>query len=365
MEKVMIVTSAHPWDDERVFYKEARSLAKKYDLYLCAIADFEEKVIDNVKIYGLKKQKRHKRIHNHFEILKHIIKIKPKVVHFQDPDLLLLGLFLKIFMFKKIIYDVHEDYPLAFKNRHYIPKYLKGIFSWLFNFIEKFTSLWFDVVITVTDVIKNKFWNKNCFTIKNYPVLDNWIVKKDFVEKEELRLVYIGNVSVERGIDNIITAVKELNHLNLTLNIYGPFENKNYQEKLSMLNVKNISIFGRVPKSQIPEILNKNDVGFVTLLPYQRYIDSLPLKLFEYMAAGVAIIASNFPTWREIIESSESGLLVDPTDIDSIKQAIIYFYNNREEIIRMGQNGMKAIEKYNWTNEESKLYEVYNRILKK
>lgn len=82
------------------------------------------------------------------------------------------------------------------------------------------------------------------------------------------------------------------------------------------------------------------------------------------MAAKVAVVASNFELWRKIIEEADCGVLVDPTDIQDVKNAILFFYNNRDQIIKKGLNGYKAfIEKYNWAKEEEKLFQFYERII--
>jgi len=82
------------------------------------------------------------------------------------------------------------------------------------------------------------------------------------------------------------------------------------------------------------------------------------------MAAKVAVVASNFELWRRIVEEADCGVLVDPTDIQSICQAILFFYNNRDQVIKKGLNGYKAfMEKYNWEKEEKKLFQFYERIV--
>ncbi|ADQ46313.1 glycosyl transferase group 1 [Caldicellulosiruptor kronotskyensis 2002] len=364
MKKVLVLSSAHPWDDERVFNKITKSLSKKYETALCAVADKEFFEVDKIKIFGLPKLPRSKRYKNYLKIIKIINKFKPDIIHFHDPDLLVLSLYFKFFLRKKVIYDVHEDYPLAFKDRRYFPEPFSTIFSIFFNLLEKTISRLLDGVVTVTEDIYLKFNCKNKEVIKNYPIYDSFLSEKDVAVDGTLNLVYIGSVSQSRGITNLILAVKSLHELDISLDIVGPAENQKYFEEIKKYEDERIRIWGRVPKKDIQGILKGSHVGFVTLLPLSRYKTSLPLKLFEYMAAKVAVVASNFELWRKIIEEADCGVLVDPTDIQDVKNAILFFYNNRDQIIKKGLNGYKAfIEKYNWAKEEEKLFQFYERII--
>jgi glycosyltransferase involved in cell wall biosynthesis len=88
------------------------------------------------------------------------------------------------------------------------------------------------------------------------------------------------------------------------------------------------------------------------------------VKMFEYMAAGIPPIASNFPLWREIVEGNDCGLCVDPLDPAAIAEAIDYLVTHHDEARRMGANGRRAVlEKYNWSIEEAKLLALYSRVL--
>ncbi|MBD3768073.1 MAG: glycosyltransferase, partial [Gammaproteobacteria bacterium] len=100
--------------------------------------------------------------------------------------------------------------------------------------------------------------------------------------------------------------------------------------------------------------------GLVTFLPAPNHIDAQPNKMFEYMSAGLPIITSIFPLWREIVEGNQCGLCVDPLDPQAIGEAIQYLIDNPVEAEQMGKNGRQAVEqKYNWTIEEQKLLDLY------
>jgi glycosyltransferase involved in cell wall biosynthesis len=102
----------------------------------------------------------------------------------------------------------------------------------------------------------------------------------------------------------------------------------------------------------------------VTLHPIINYLDALPIKMFEYMSAGIPVIASDFDLWRTIVEESKCGLCVDPMDPAAIASAIDYLVGHRAEAEKMGENGRQAVlSRYNWAREEAKLIEFYDRLL--
>jgi len=85
--------------------------------------------------------------------------------------------------------------------------------------------------------------------------------------------------------------------------------------------------------------------------------------MFEYMAAALPIIASNFPLWKEIIEGNNCGICVNPLEPKEIARAIEYLIEHPDEARKMGENGRKVVlEKYNWENESKKLLKVYEGL---
>lgn len=86
-------------------------------------------------------------------------------------------------------------------------------------------------------------------------------------------------------------------------------------------------------------------------------------KLFEYMEAGIPVICSDSAIWKRIVEENDCGIAVEPLNGDTVKDAIQYLFCNIGRAREMGMNGRKAvISKYNWIQEEKKLYCLYENI---
>jgi len=104
--------------------------------------------------------------------------------------------------------------------------------------------------------------------------------------------------------------------------------------------------------------------GLVTLLPMPSYLDSLPIKMFEYMSAELPVIASDFPLWRDIVQRHGCGVCVDPADPAAIGAAIRCYVDDPALVQRAGQAGRAAVlSTYNWPQAERELLSLYRTLL--
>lgn len=366
--KVCHLTSVHDYRDTRILLKECVSLKDAgYDVHLIA-PNTENLKYKEVQIIGVqrKKQNRIQRIFNSTsEFYQTAIRIDADIYHFHDPELIPLGKKLSK-AGKKVIYDVHEDVPRQIMTKHWIPELLKKPISWIFEKYENNATNKFSAVVTSTPFIKERFekFHSRVVDIKNYPLLNElYFGDKQKTEKKNI-VTYIGGISEGRGLYTTLEALKKIPDVELKL--AGKFgNNKTYDTAKSIESWKKVDFLGFVDRNQIKEILSSSKVGLVVLHPKINFIDSLPIKMFEYMAAGIPVIASNFPLWEDIINKNKCGICVDPLNVKEITEAIQWIFDNPEEAKKMGENGRKAVEdKYNWEEESKKLIALYNNILK-
>ena len=159
--------------------------------------------------------------------------------------------------------------------------------------------------------------------------------------------------------------VEAITDTDYKLLLAGNFLEEGLKESIIQLKGwRNITELGFLSRNEVKEVYNQSCLGLVLLHPTPNYIDSLPVKMFEYMASGIPIIASNFPLWRDIVEKNNCGVCVNPLDPLDIKNRIDYIINNPEEATKMGANGKKLVtEKYNWGNEKIKLINLYKQLI--
>lgn len=121
-----------------------------------------------------------------------------------------------------------------------------------------------------------------------------------------------------------------------------------------------IRFIGKISREEVNELYGKSRAGLVIYQPAANHIESQPIKMFEFMAAGLPVVASNFSLWKVIIEDSQCGICVNPKKPNEVRTACLELLDNPLKAQKLGQNGRKSVEaKYNWEIEEKKLIELY------
>ena len=371
-KKIFIFSSVHFWNDTRIFYKEAQSLVKKYEVELHAPADFKFRDINGIRIYGLPKWKRvadRRKIRK--EIWKRIRKSNADIYHFHDPELIWIGIKAKILLKKRLVYDVHEHYPRAILDKQWIPLIFRRPVSVVFNIFEFICGRFFDGVIFTTRIIGKRFSLKKSICINNYPLMIDF--KNDSQCEKKNQIIYVGGISKIRGFVELIKAfqlVTSEHYPNLKLVVIGKYFEEQFEKEVNEL-ISNLKIGEKIkflhylPYLQIMPFIAQSKIGIVTYLPYSNNVVCLPNKLFEYMVCGTAVLASDFELYREVVEYAQCGLVVDPTNPDEIAKNMVIMLSDVDKLKSMGKNGRGAVlKKYNWKFEEEKLLDFYKKLLK-
>ena len=190
---IVHLTTAHPRFDSRIYYKQCKTLAiQGYDITLIVADGKGGGFYDGVTIIDLGTYPtRIKRIlFSPWKAYFSTKKLAPAVVHIHDPELLLIGLCLKLGRIA-VIYDAHEDLPSQIKRKFWIPHHLRPVLSLFSKQLLRFILFFFDAVVTATDGIAIKISHRKIVSIKNYPVLAEFALSGN-AKKEDSQFCYAG-----------------------------------------------------------------------------------------------------------------------------------------------------------------------------
>jgi glycosyltransferase involved in cell wall biosynthesis len=364
--KVCHMTSAHPVHDIRIFHKECCSLAKfGFEVYLVA-PNCEEEFINGVHIVSIEvngKGRLNRMLKKGRAVFKKALELDADIYHFHDPELLRFALRLKR-KGKVVIYDAHEDVPKQILDKHWIPGFARRLVSKLFQSYERYVSKRISGVISVTEIICDRFKlvNSNVQMVANYPLMnESQTLREINVEVVPKRICYVGGLFPKRGVKEIVEAME---YVDGQLVLAGTFSPPEFEDEVrSLIGWKKVDYKGQVNRDELIQILKSSSIGIVTLHPTASYLEALPIKMFEYMSAGIPFVASNFPYWKQIIDAEACGLLADPLRPEDIVAAIQFLLDNPDKAKIMGGNGYHAfMKKYNWEMEEQKLINFYQRL---
>lgn len=278
----------------------------------------------------------------------------------------------------KCIYDSHELYLEVLKEniaseQRLIHRIIRLVLFMYYSLVERILIKRVDHIITVSDGIANRFATtysiKKPMVIKNCPPYHR-LNKKGSVNislpYRRFLILYCGWFQKERNIPAIVESIKFLpTRYHLVLLGDGPEKEKVVRAIEDNLLGGRITVT-KVDPDKLASIISQAKVGLVPLQQLslnEKY--ALPNKLFEYMMAGVPVVASDMPEVAKIVNEEKIGATFtsfEPREIARSIRKVVESPNYDQ----MRRNALRAArEKYNWEREESKLLALYESMLDK
>ncbi len=364
---ILVATSGHQPDDDRIFHKEIRSLldaghhvdlaTRNSEILEPALEHFRHHDLGELGLFPFNEAVR---------IL--TAELSPDLVMIHEPDLLVAARQIKRRYAIPVIYDVHEPNREMWDLFSSKGPVAKKIVNWALNRFERMHLKYIDCFMATSETIALRYRTEKqaAVVIPNYPRLD--LAPDGSPDQREPIIVYQGQVSVERGIAHLIQAFKGVSEKipESRLEIMGPERLPGtYQQIETVLDQYNlndeVTLHGQLPHTEVLQRLNKAAVGVIPFTDHPFFHAIVPIKLFEYMMCGCAVVASNFPVLRNL--GKEAATYFKAGDVADLESVLIELLKDTPHRMEMVERGRALIEnEYRWDKVAPRLLEVVDRF---
>ncbi|MDI6901116.1 MAG: glycosyltransferase [Anaerosomatales bacterium] len=241
-------------------------------------------------------------------------------------------------------------------------------YAWLLRHVEAFIVQRGDALVTVSEplaeVLRQRYPNAPSAVAIYSGAFE--CVNRAEPPHEPLRLFFQGQFAKDRCLDEVIEAVARVSDLDVTLTLQGF---GGIEAELHRL-VEELGVSERVrfiPPCDPRDVVRSAagfDVGVIAPRGDSlNYRVAVPAKLIDYIAAGLAVLASDLPGFRSVVELEQCGLLFEPTGVDAIEDAIRSLADDPATVMRMKENAVRAASRYLASSQERRLVEIVSRAI--
>jgi glycosyltransferase involved in cell wall biosynthesis len=365
--RVCHVTTGHGLTDDRIFHKEALSLSDRgYRVFVLGPSEGVKSELSGIGLEPIRSSHIRWRIARKLLLLSRIklrlLRLRCHVYHCHEMDAVLAALPCVLFG-SRIVYDVHEHFPDNLRD------HLAGPWLVLLRVLDKLLSRVVHMVITVDEILARKYrLARRVIVIHNYPKLESYASAGSSGDAD--LAVYVGGLSEERGVWEMVEGLERARkeYSGLKLLMVGRFIPDSLKEEVEarvreLALSDAIEIVDWVPFERIPEVVKRASIGLSFLRDLPRYRLAVPIKVYEYMAAGIPVIASEFEVVSHLLRKERCGLTAVPGSGASLCEVLLTLVRDRAAAEAMGKQGRRAVEReFNWERESKVLLGGYERL---
>lgn len=270
------------------------------------------------------------------------------------------------------IYDARDIYSDA-RNIARLPAPLRRAFTWN----ERRWARQASRVVTVNDAYADVLESRlgpprplvvmNCVTVEDLPAERRRRFHDALGLDSTVRVVlYHGGLTADRGIEQLVESLEHLpEDVVLVLLGYGELAASMEAKAVDPALSGRLRVLPAVPPSELASWVASADIAAMPIQPTTlNHRLTTPNKLWEAMAAGVPVVASDLPGMSAIVDDTGCGVLCDPTDPAAIASAIrVVLDAPDEERAAYGRRGREAVRnRFNWNAQVAIMLDEYARL---
>jgi len=388
--RVCHVTILHPRGDQRILFRECRSLALAgYDVHLIAPPSEHQVACPGVTIHtGPRLSAKWRVLLCTWQVFRLARReVRAEVYHFHDFWLIPFGLMITWFSKSAAVYDVHEEYSRAtarsLETRTWAPAFVRRSLERIVNALETFGARRFVHVITVVDSITDRFRRvtPHVTEVRNYVRRD--LLPADPPTREQYLarppvVIHQGTLSALRGSDLMLRTARVMKDRGVpcTFWLVDRFLGDDQARRRFLTHLEELGIADCVEVKppvmyeEIGKYLMQSRIGLsLRVLPTgydaPTALTNIPTKLFEYMGFGLPIVAIDVNFHSIFLRETGAGILTEYEE-NSVADALERLLNHPDLAYRMGCDGFRAYQqKYTWDSQETCLLEAYRDIARR
>lgn len=352
---------------------------------------YATKTVDNIKFNFIKTSEYQNnglsRIKNMYSFYKNILRYKK---HFDKPDIILAssvhllsilaGYKLSRYFKVPLISEIRDLWPESLIAYGSLKK--QSIIAKLLYRLEKYLYIRSDRIIMTweggKDYIKDKGWSNKVDLNKIYFITngidldsfkknsqsefeDNKIVFKE----SDFNILYTGSIREVNNIQFIVEVAKELKgYQDIIFHIVGDgTERQAVQNDIDKLGLRNVILWGPIPKEQIPSVITESDLNLLhnRSTSLDRYGQSQN-KLFEYLAAGRPILQT-YTNKYSIIKKHNAGMVTETQNVNEVMNNILEIYKNKDLQLKYSKNALKGAVNYDYKVHTENVEKIIQNLL--
>jgi glycosyltransferase involved in cell wall biosynthesis len=296
---------------------------------------------------------------------------KVDIVHFHDIDILPWMTLLALF--KPVIYDVHENYPEEMLVREWIPHPLRHLLRFSVRWTQIICAAVIRNVVLVADSQHKDLVGPTLrkTMVMNYATVELLrSVTEDYMARPDA-VIFLGSQHENNGSMLLVEIAARLHKRLPEMKIYaidrfdGHLYRQNLLDEVTRRGLQDCYLLlPNVKPHAIMDYLNRCTIAITCNLRAPQQINGVHTKLFEYMAAGLPIVASDLPHQAATISQAKNGLLAQPEDPESFVEAICQLAADRDRALQLGLNGQRYfVDHYSWESQSEKIQQFYCGVM--